>query len=351
MKSKTNKMIGAQRRTDGPPQDALERLIQFGSKGVVHARHALGICNSIVPWEGMENLFPDFRWSQGHLAKLPLNERRAACRLLDWARHSGVNVAGIIIARQRLVKTVHAFRRNSPFGRKCRLAVARLRRRLPKGRGLKAQNLEESFETVSTRILDRFSGRPLTPGVIRIINGFNPTSIHLPEAEERWKMTRYPGVALISLEPDGFSIRSMEMVVSIKRRIGKPRKIEGRLEDFFQTGTEGLVWSVVEEDEMGYDGLHEIQEGDHLTIADQLGHKIWAGTIRCDRESGWRRYPTNPKYGQPNALGYWIHWTQKGFKPNDWARLFVRPEYERLRGTLVRRSVERGRNRGIRRSR
>jgi hypothetical protein len=32
------------------------------------------------------------------------------------------------------------------------------------------------------------------------------------------------------------------------------------------------------------------------------------------------RYPLNPKYGQPLSLGHWVHWTEKGFKPDEWGR-------------------------------
>lgn len=71
--------------------------------------------------------------------------------------------------------------------------------------------------------------------------------------------------------------------------IGKePRKrvIHGTLEDFFETGTEGVVWSVSDDDDIGYPGLHPIKEGDHLTILDELGQRIWAGRISATEKPG-----------------------------------------------------------------
>jgi hypothetical protein len=124
---------------------------------------------------------------------------------------------------------------------------------------------------------------------------------------------------------------TLNLAVSPAKRV---RTIHGVLEDFFETGTEGVIWSVVSDDGRGYEALYTIEAGDHLTILDPLGHRLWAGIIRRDRKSGWRRYPLNPKCCQPCALGHWVHWTQRGFKPDDWARYFIRPEYDRLRGIL-----------------
>jgi hypothetical protein len=91
-----------------------------------------------------------------------------------------------------------------------------------------------------------------------------------------------------------------------------------------------------DEDRGGRDALETICEGDHLKILDQLGRTLWKGTIRCDKKTGWRAYPKNPEYGQQCALGYWIHWVQKGFAPDDWAKFFIRVEYEHFQGILVR---------------
>jgi hypothetical protein len=82
--------------------------------------------------------------------------------------------------------------------------------------------------------------------------------------------------------------------------------------------------------------LEPIYEGDHLTILDQLGNVSWKGIIRCDKEVGRLRHPLNPENDQQHALGMWVHWIQQGFKPDAWAKFFVRPDYDRLRGILVR---------------
>lgn len=55
---------------------------------------------------------------------------------------------------------------------------------------------------------------------------------------------------------------------------------------------------------------------------------MFDGVVDEDRETGYAEYPRNPGSGQPAALGLWIHWTQRGFAPDDWARFFVREEGE-----------------------
>jgi hypothetical protein len=185
------------------------------------------------------------------------------------------------------------------------------------------------------KILEEATGLPLTVRTVRLAKAFKPLVIQIAGYNEPMFINGWvPGVVNILLNLDGYTVKSVEFTVEVDRPTAKPKKIEGTLEDFSETGTEGVWWALVDDENSGYDNLHIIEPGDHLTILDQLGRKLWSGVIRYDRKAGWHRYPLNPKYGQPCALGYWIHWTQKGFKPDDWARFFVRPEYDRLRGVL-----------------
>jgi hypothetical protein len=109
------------------------------------------------------------------------------------------------------------------------------------------------------------------------------------------------------------------------------KKIDGTLEAFFETGTEGIWWSVYENGKEGYDGLNTIESGDWLTVKNLEGKILFRGLIQRDNFSGWTRYPMNPDCGQPAALGRWIHWTQAGWQPNDWAKLFF--EVKDYKGT------------------
>jgi len=109
-------------------------------------------------------------------------------------------------------------------------------------------------------------------------------------------------------------------------------KLIGTLEPFFETGTEGIVWSLAEDEKQGYEGLHYIQEGDHLTVFGENNEIVFDGNIVCDWEIGWMEYPLNPGHGQPSALGYWIHWIQAGWEPDNWARLFFHQYLEGNKG-------------------
>lgn len=98
-------------------------------------------------------------------------------------------------------------------------------------------------------------------------------------------------------------------------------KINGVLCPFFET----VVWSVmvIENGKQVYDDLYEITEGDYLAIYGENNEILFDEEIICDFQAGWTAYPDNPfGQGQPSALGYWIHWTQHGWQPDDWAALF-----------------------------
>ncbi|MDP3999046.1 MAG: hypothetical protein Q8P76_00425 [bacterium] len=104
-------------------------------------------------------------------------------------------------------------------------------------------------------------------------------------------------------------------------------KYIGVLAGYFETGTEGQIWVLLEDGKEGYDAMKLIELGDHLRIYGEDNKILFDGKIIPDFEIGRTPYPLNPKYGQPSALGFWIHWTQKGFTADDWARFFLREEF------------------------
>jgi hypothetical protein len=138
--------------------------------------------------------------------------------------------------------------------------------------------------------------------------------------------------------------------------------VDGRLEPFYETGTEGVIWAVYEDGKSGYEGLHLMEDGDHLTVWNDEGVVIFQGKIDLDREVGWMPFPwtgkphepgffckwireedgteTKPEecrkghseewarersLGQQAALGYWVHGIQRNWDPDAWARMFFQP--------------------------
>lgn len=97
--------------------------------------------------------------------------------------------------------------------------------------------------------------------------------------------------------------------------------LKGIIEIFCETGTEGLIWSFYENGKKGWDGFHLLEAGNHLTIYNKDSSIAFQGMIIPDHKIGLKKIPFS-NYRQPSALGYWIHWTQKGWKPDDWAKLF-----------------------------
>jgi len=102
----------------------------------------------------------------------------------------------------------------------------------------------------------------------------------------------------------------------------------GILEDYFETGTEGTLWTLTRDLEPGevdapYARLIMLHKGDEFTVFNSDGTERFTCVIEPDYQTGYEPYPRNPSLGQPCALGRWIHWTQKGWQPDDWARLFI----------------------------
>jgi hypothetical protein len=106
--------------------------------------------------------------------------------------------------------------------------------------------------------------------------------------------------------------------------------IHGRLDPFWETGTEGVCWSLEDRIRPGYDGLFPLSDGDHLTIFDDDGNQLWSGTISFEYERNYQPYPMNPQYGQQAVFDHWVRGLQRDIAPETWASWF----FDHRRATL-----------------
>lgn len=99
-------------------------------------------------------------------------------------------------------------------------------------------------------------------------------------------------------------------------------EVRGFLFACFETGTEGVIWSLLDHGLPGYDSLRPLRDGDELRVLDDAGGTLWEGVVRLDRTTGrLRRYPGG-ELVQQAVLGYWVHGLQEGMDPEAWARMF-----------------------------
>ena len=112
---------------------------------------------------------------------------------------------------------------------------------------------------------------------------------------------------------------------------------KGILDPFWETGTEGVMWSVQDCRLPGYDSLFCLDEGDELTVFGNDGKPVWNGIIEEDSKACWTPYPGNPvssdgqPLGQPVVDGMYVHWVQKNTDPKVWSDMF----HNRLRAVLI----------------
>jgi hypothetical protein len=81
---------------------------------------------------------------------------------------------------------------------------------------------------------------------------------------------------------------------------------------------EGMEWTVYRKPSPSRtERLLFLEAGDIIWIRDKSGKTLYVGMIIPDSSKG-RMTPDS----RPQALGLYIHWTQSGFQPDDWARFF-----------------------------
>lgn len=98
--------------------------------------------------------------------------------------------------------------------------------------------------------------------------------------------------------------------------------IIGRLTAFVETGTEGVIWSMIMDGIPSYEGLFPLQNGDEILTYDAAGNISWRGVVDLDFDSRRTASPLNPQYQQQEVMGMWVHGLQRGTDAQAWAELF-----------------------------
>ena len=114
-------------------------------------------------------------------------------------------------------------------------------------------------------------------------------------------------------------------------------EVYGTLDNFWETGTEGVLWAIEKapsglQKGASYDDLFILKEGDYLEIYDPdmlYAHKrhevLWSGVIKKDTETNMVTNRNNPLHKQQQVSHYWVHWLQQDFDDHEqWCWLFVR---------------------------
>lgn len=99
--------------------------------------------------------------------------------------------------------------------------------------------------------------------------------------------------------------------------LDKFEKHEGLLFGWFETGTEGIVWSMQEFKHIGenwsYEGLFPLKNLDILFVLDQDQKKVWSGVIMFDDTR--------------TAHGYHIWGIPKGWDSKEWMKLMFNEQH------------------------
>ena len=103
----------------------------------------------------------------------------------------------------------------------------------------------------------------------------------------------------------------------------------GTLDDFFETGSEGIWWAIQRppfgpEKGSSPAWLEFLKEGDYLEIyspndlyTNLTRTVLWSGHIKKDRTSCITQSKFNPEHRQQSVCGRWVHWLQDGFSDHE----------------------------------
>lgn len=97
---------------------------------------------------------------------------------------------------------------------------------------------------------------------------------------------------------------------------------KGKLVAFWETGTDGVIWCMQEDNKGGYDGLKVLNLGDYVTIFNaSRTDTVWQGYISLEYDSNICANDT--LRGRCQVVNGWtVNGIQEGVSPNDWLYWF-----------------------------
>jgi hypothetical protein len=110
--------------------------------------------------------------------------------------------------------------------------------------------------------------------------------------------------------------------------------IEGVPYGFWETGTEGVLWTVQANwrgPSWRYEDMHYLEDGDHLTIRDAAsGQVLFTGKVKLSDElnvqtiaTDWFGKPLGYSYKAQVINGRYVHGVQEGVDPALWFEWFM----------------------------
>lgn len=326
-----SKKNGSIRKDRYAPDKSLRRIEKAAAKDVEIARLAEGLLLSTIG-NVRRSGFPGKPTGLFDWRNFPAYLKEDVRALVDWVLLSPkYDMSTVYRASTKLQTALCQERQRSPIGRRYRNRARYLRRLYPP---LPRAKWGKSCNTFT--ILSEEVGNPLTERVVALAKAFAPTTIQIVNHQEPMNGVWTEGVLSVRLSPDGYTVSDIRIAIGMPSQAipDSKKPVEGELVDYFETGTEGVIWMIEDDGRYGREALEAICEGDHLTIMDKLGATHWRGIIKCDKKVGLRSSRINPAYRQQCALGCWVHWIQKGMKPDKWAGFFMRGDNNRLHGIL-----------------
>ena len=100
------------------------------------------------------------------------------------------------------------------------------------------------------------------------------------------------------------------------------KKLEGKLEFFYETGMDGIAGILNDCQKNGYDSLYFLEEGDFLRVYDEDNSVLWEGNIDKKMAEMYSEY------------------FNTGSRDRKWLKMF----YDQRKAELIKPDSEKGRN-------